>query len=218
MKRFKFLAMLMLALAGCVFTACGGGDDDDENDGDLGGTGGSGVLTVTGSSTTSGFNYAYYYFDVEREQSGSSTGLEVYCYLAFYTYDYIGVLQSQDESRLPSLFSILYIGFLAGHNEMATLPEGTYQLEDLEAVIGTSKAEAESNPHGVIHGTHEYSTDYEGDDYFGTVEIKKSGSGYTVKMTGAKVKDSNLSNSPEYDASFYYAGAISPSSAELHEE
>lgn len=192
MKKINLLlTMLMLVMATCVFTACG--DDDEDNGGGSGNE--NGVVSVTDGTSKSGLNNGMYLFMVEREQQ-SSTGLEVYCHLEFYTFDYYTAFKNQDASAIPSMFSCVFITFLAGYEELSEIPVGTFPLEHM--TIATDMSTTTS--------TAQKYFEYADKDYTAKVQITKSGNQYTVKLDNAKVTDSDYDYEGKYLASFSYTG------------
>lgn len=198
MKKINLLfTMLMLAMTACVFTACG--DDDEDNGGGSGSE--NGVISVTDGTSKSGLNNGMYYFMVERGQQ-SSTGLEVYCYLQFYTFDYYTAFKNQDASAIPSMFSYVYIVFLAGYEEMSEIPVGTFPLEAMDICIDVPKpTEGEET-------TAQNYYEYADKDYTAKVQITKSGNQYTLKLENAKVTDTDYYDYGDKLASFSYTGQI----------
>lgn len=186
-KTSKFLAFLLVLFTCCTFIACGDDDDSDDN----GSSAGDCELRISGQSPISGFDYAYCSYYDEKNTTSKN---EVWCTLAFYTYDYLSYTNGTTE--LPATMSKVTVDILAGEKVPSELPTGNFFLENMKCYVNCTS----SNGSG--------GTQYEDDQsYEGKVSISKSGSMYKVNVSNVKLYLAyNYDNA--YEASFSFKGNI----------
>lgn len=193
MIKRKLLAMFFMGAA--VLAAGGCSSDDDSRGGGSSGSGdGNGVhVSVGGVDATLG----HVYWLAESGADG-----ENFYEVEFFSYDFYGIIQSGDYSRLPSLFSSVYISFMAP-GSLSELPVCTIPAGDYEVSGGLNCSRV--NPEGECYVEEGPSS--------GSLVISRSGDNYTVTISRLELiysapESVGAGNWQSATTQWHYSGAI----------
>lgn len=182
MKKFYYLLVAALvATFSLTLVSCN--DDDDENEG---GNGGSSKVTLNVGGQNVTFNNVYWNIDPE-----ASTSTQHYYQLEFCSFNLYG-------GKIPSMFSMFYLGFLASGDE-GTLPTGTFDEFSLSGSVNASATNGEGT---YIEGNQKNS---------GKLVISKDGDKYTVSIEPLYLlygEEDDGNNASSVSTSLHYTGSL----------